>query len=87
MQQIIKDFLELVQIPVESRNERQLADNVLAKLQALGLEVREDATAQIVGGNTGNIYAILQGDSALEPIMFSAHMDRVKNNGAIPKLK
>ena len=45
MQQIIKDFLELVQIPVESRNERQLADNVLAKLQALGLEVREDATA------------------------------------------
>lgn len=83
MQQIIEDFLEFVQIPVESRNERQLADNVLAKLQALGLEVREDETAKVVGGNTGNVYAILKGDSALEPIMFSAHMDRVKNNGAI----
>ncbi len=83
MQQIIEDFLELVQIPVESRNERQLADNVITKLKALGLEVREDETAGVVGGNTGNIYALLKGDSMLEPIMFSAHMDRVKNNGAI----
>lgn len=83
MQQMIKDFLEFVQIPVESRNERQLADNVIAKLQVLGLEVREDETAKIVNGNTGNIYGLLKGDSALEPIMFSAHLDRVKNNGAI----
>lgn len=83
MQQIVKDFLELVQIPVESRNERQLADNVIAKLTALGLEVHEDDTAKIVNGNTGNIYAILKGDSAIDPIMFSAHLDRVKNNGAI----
>lgn len=83
MQQIIKDFLELVQIPVESRNERQLADNVVAKLKALGLEVCEDDTAGAVNGNTGNVYAILKGDSAIEPILFSAHLDRVKNNGAI----
>ena len=83
MQQIIDDFLELVQISVESRNERQIADNVIGKLKALGLEVFEDETAQSVNGNTGNIYAILKGDSAIEPIMFSAHLDRVKNNGAI----
>lgn len=83
MQQIMKDFLELVQIPVESRNERQLADNVIAKLTALGLEVSEDETAKTVNGNTGNLYAILKGDGDIEPIMFSAHLDRVKNNGAI----
>ncbi len=83
MQEIIKDFLEFVQIPVESRNERQLADSIIAKLKILGLEVCEDDTAKLVGGNTGNIYAILKGDSSIEPIMFSAHLDRVKNNGAI----
>lgn len=80
--QIIQDFLELVQIPVQSRDERLIADNLKAKLKNLGLEVTEDPV-YVDGGNTGNIRAVLKGDPAIEPIMFSAHMDRVKNNGAI----
>lgn len=80
--QIIQDFLELVRIPVQSRDERLIADNLKAKLKNLGLEVIEDPI-YVEGGNTGNIRAVLKGDPAIEPIMFSAHMDRVKNNGAI----
>ncbi|HIU63480.1 MAG TPA: M20/M25/M40 family metallo-hydrolase [Candidatus Avacidaminococcus intestinavium] len=83
MEQIIKDFLELVQIPVASRNERAIADCIIKKLKDLGLEVQEDDTAAKIGGNTGNIYALLKGDSSIEPILFSAHLDRVKNNGEI----
>ena len=80
--QIVKDLIELVQIPVQSRNERQIADILKAKLTALGLDVTEDEI-YVDGGNTGNIRALLKGDPAIEPILFSAHMDRVKNNNAI----
>lgn len=81
-EQIVKDLIELVQIPVQSRNERLIADNLKEKLQALGLEVVEDAVC-VEGGNTGNIRAVLKGEHDIEPILFSAHMDRVKNNNAI----
>lgn len=80
--QIIQDLIELVQIPVQSRNERLIADNLKAKLQTLGLEVTEDPIC-VDGGNTGNIRAVLKGDPAIEPVLFSAHMDRVQNNNAI----
>ncbi len=80
--QIIQDFLELTAIPVQSRDERLIADNLKQKLIAMGLEVTEDPV-RVDGGNTGNIRAVLKGDPSIEPIIFSAHMDRVKNNGAI----
>lgn len=81
-EQIVKDLIELVQIPVQTRNERLIADNLKIKLKNLGLSVIEDEVC-VEGGNTGNIHAVLKGDPAIEPIIFSAHMDRVKNNNAI----
>lgn len=81
--QMLEEFLELVQIPVHSRSERQIADAVKAKLEALGLEVTEDDTGSKIGGNAGNIRAVLKGNADCEPLLFSAHMDRVANNGAI----
>ncbi len=81
--QMLEEFLELVQIPVHSRSERQIADAVKAKLETLGLEVTEDDTGSKIGGNAGNIRAVLKGNADCEPLLFSAHMDRVANNGAI----
>lgn len=81
--QMLEEFLELVQIPVNSRNERQIADVLKAKLEALGLEVTEEDTGAKIGGNAGNIRAVLRGTADCEPLLFSAHMDRVANNGAI----
>lgn len=80
---IVQDFLELVKLPVQSRNERIIADNVKAKLTELGLEVEEENIVAELNGNTGNIYAVLKGDPKIEPILFSAHLDRVKNNDQI----
>ena len=82
-EQIVQDFLELVKLPVQSRNERAIADNVKAKLTALGLEVTEDALIPELNGNTGNIRAVLKGSADIEPILFSAHLDRVKNNNHV----
>lgn len=39
---MLKEFLELVQIPVQSRDERKIAHVVKQKLLDLGLTVEED---------------------------------------------
>lgn len=80
---IVKEFLELVKIDVQSRNERSIADVLKRKLTALGLEVAEDDTAAKVGGNAGNIIARLNGEPGIPAVLFSAHMDRVANPGGI----
>ncbi|WP_371373800.1 M20/M25/M40 family metallo-hydrolase [Sporomusa aerivorans] len=80
---IVKEFLELVKIDVQSRNERGIADVLKDKLTALGLEVSEDDTATKVGGNAGNIIARLKGEPGIPAVLLSAHMDRVMNAGNI----
>lgn len=82
-QRIIEEFKELVGIEVYSRKERAIADVLKKKLTDLGLTVTEDGAGAVLGGDTGNLYAVLPGDPALEPVLFSAHMDRVANNGHI----
>ena len=83
MKKIVENFIELVKIPTHSREERMIADVLKAKLLELGLEVYEDNTGTVIGGNAGNIIARLRGDSDIAPLIFSAHMDRVANNGTI----
>ena len=76
-EQMLAEFYELAGM------ERKIADILIEKLKALGLRVEEDDTGTKIGGNTGNLRAILPGDPTLEPVLFSAHMDRVGNNGHI----
>lgn len=80
---IVQEFIELVKIPVASRDERAIADVVKNKLSVLGFIIEEDNTAEKVGGNTGNIIATLKGETGIPPVLLSAHLDRVKNNGNI----
>jgi tripeptide aminopeptidase len=80
---IIEDFLEMVATPSHSRQERALADLVKVKLEALGLEVFEDGVGEQIGGDTGNLIARWPGRPDIEPVMFSAHLDRVFNPGRI----
>ena len=78
-ERIVHDFLELVQIDAASLNERKVADAVMAKLREIGCTVWEDpAAAEALGGNTGNVHAVLEGglDGSL---LFSSHLDRVDN--------
>lgn len=82
-QRMIEEFIELVTIEVYSRKERKIADVLKKKLEDLGLTVEEDNAGEVLGGNTGNVYAVLPGDPEKEPVLFSCHMDRVGNNGHI----
>ena len=77
MEKILSDFLEMVRADAISRDERKVADILLAKLRELGItEVYEDDAGAKVGGNTGNIFARLPG-TLPGAIMFSSHMDRM----------
>ncbi|MDR1166482.1 MAG: M20/M25/M40 family metallo-hydrolase [Deltaproteobacteria bacterium] len=83
---IIEEFVELVQIPTHSRQERLIADVLTRKLLSLGLEVTEDRVGEVIGGNAGNLIARWPGDAAIPALLFSAHMDRVANPGKIVPL-
>ena len=60
-------FLDLVRIDSPSGKEGKIAQHVLARLRALGLEASIDAT--------GNVIAKLAGEG--EPILLNAHLDNV----------
>lgn len=75
---LVECFMELVRIDSISREERNLADFLLEKLEDLGLEVIVDQAGEKIKANTGNIIAKLKGDvKETIPIMFTAHMDTV----------
>ena len=87
-QRLVDEFLELVQIDSAPKNERLIADALLAKLRSLGLTVTEDDSGAKIGGNAGNILGVLEGEKAAPPLLFCAHMDRVHPGfGIQPQLK
>ncbi len=72
-------FLDLVQIDSHSREEREVAKYIITHLEALGIDVVMDDTAEKIGGNCGNLFARLNGAATgkVEPLLFCAHMDTV----------
>lgn len=75
---LIESFMELVKIDSISREEKNLADFLIEKLEDLGLEVIVDQAGEKVKSNSGNLIARLKGNiKKATPIMFSAHMDTV----------
>ncbi len=75
---LIDTFIEMVEISSESFNEKDMMDYVVAKLKQLGMRVDFDKAGEIVGSNGTNIYGYFDGNSDLEPVILSAHMDTVK---------
>lgn len=78
MKKIAEEFLELVKINSNTRNERAMADILTRKLEALGCNVTEDNVGCKIGGNAGNLYAVLPGTMP-GSVLLTAHMDRVPN--------
>ncbi|PIC80949.1 hypothetical protein CSV75_03995 [Sporosarcina sp. P18a] len=77
-QRLLQEFLELVKIDSETKNERNIADILTKKLQELGFDVTEDDTAEKTGHGAGNLIANLPSTVAdADPIFFTCHMDTV----------
>jgi len=88
MKDVVRDFIELVSISSSSKNERLIADRIKKMFDSLGINYIEDNNGKKVNGNSGNLIGKLKGKTGIEPILFSAHMDRVENEDNIkPKIK
>lgn len=77
---IVQQFVQLVQIDSETRNERAICDTLIEKFNELGLSVYEDDTAARTGHGAGNLFAVLEaapGQSDVPAVFFTAHMDTV----------
>ena len=77
-QNIIEDFKQLVSFDSISFHERNTADWMLARLKSMGFSVEEDQAGAYYGGDTGNIFAVLDGELEGDPVIFCAHMDVVE---------
>ncbi|MGE4548381.1 MAG: M20/M25/M40 family metallo-hydrolase [Intestinibacillus sp.] len=77
-ERLVQTFTELVAIDSPSFGERRMADHLKAQLAALGIPCEEDDTGGRIGGSAGNLYARLDGDESLAPLLFCAHMDTVE---------
>lgn len=77
-ERLIGEFMEFVRYPSTSGNERALADVLSARLQNIGLEVREDDAGRKLGWSAGNIIARLPATlPGKKTLLFCAHMDHV----------
>lgn len=83
-ERMLKEFFSLVTMSCSTRKERQAADYATIQLQALGFTVVEDQAGDKIGGNTGNLIAILPATVIGAPsVMLSAHLDCVEPCGGI----
>ena len=74
---VVKYFISLASIDSESRNERAIADALIADLKALGAEVSEDCCYKSTNGNAGNIFAQFPGQVDVPPLLLCSHIDTV----------
>ena len=75
---VIENFNEIVSLDSPSHDERLVCEHLKKYLKSLGIEAVEDNAGEKSGGTTGNLYAYIEGDNSLAPIVFSAHMDTVE---------
>ncbi|CQR46759.1 Peptidase T [Paraliobacillus sp. PM-2] len=87
-ERLLKEFLELVQIDSETSDESKIATILKQKFSDLGVDVYEDGSAEFTGHGAGNLICTLQGDTSIEPIYFTSHMDTVvPGRGVKPQIK
>ncbi len=75
---LIEEFLELVQVDSETKNEATIAGVLTKKFEDLGLEVFEDDAKDKTGHGAGNLICNLKGTKeGADTIYFTSHMDTV----------
>jgi tripeptide aminopeptidase len=78
MRNIIKTFIEMSEILSPSRNEKDLADYIIKKVEKISDDIIVDSSYKQTKSNTGNIIIKIAGNKKLKPLMLSAHLDTVE---------
>jgi tripeptide aminopeptidase len=82
---VVDLFCDLAAISSPSRDERAVADVVLARLRGMGLDPVEDGSGADTGSNIGNIHVALPAtdEAGGTPIFLNAHLDTVPPDGPV----
>ncbi|MEK5320472.1 tripeptidase T [Paenibacillus sp. FSL L8-0644] len=86
---IVQEFMELVQVDSETRNEQEISRVLKEKFNALGLEVMEDDSRERTGHGSGNLIVTwkAEGVEQAPKLFFTCHMDTVTpGKGIKPQL-
>jgi tripeptide aminopeptidase len=88
-ERLLKEFLELVQVDSETKNEAEIAKVLKQKFSELGVDVVEDDTTLVTGHGAGNLICTLKGSKEqVDAIYFTSHMDTVvPGKGIKPSIK
>jgi tripeptide aminopeptidase len=85
---LVEEFLELVQIDSETKNEGKISKVLKQKFSDLGLEVKEDQAKEKTGFGANNLICTLKGTKNVDSIYFTSHMDTVAPGiGVKPSIK
>ncbi|WP_226667688.1 tripeptidase T [Metabacillus litoralis] len=86
---LLDEFLELVQVDSETKNEAEIAKVLKEKFSSLDVDVVEDNTMAITGHGAGNLVCTLPATKeGVDTIYFTSHMDTVvPGNGIKPSIK
>lgn len=74
---LVDSFCELVKVDSETGNEAQIFQVLKSKLEALGLDVKEDKAKEATGHGANNLICTLPGTKKGTPIFLGTHMDTV----------
>ncbi|WP_117169290.1 M20/M25/M40 family metallo-hydrolase [Paraliobacillus sediminis] len=76
---LIEEFITLVQIDSETKEENEIVEVLRKKFTDLGLDVVEDDSKNKTGHGAGNLICTLKGNNATDTdtIYFTSHMDTV----------
>ncbi len=74
-ERLVKNFVDMVQIDSETKNEYEMQQYLVKYLTDLGFDVKTDKAGEKFGSNANNVIAVKKGEG--EPIILSAHMDTV----------
>jgi tripeptide aminopeptidase len=86
-ERMIETFVNLVRIDSPSREEREVAERLMAELKRLGGDVAMDDAGVRVGGNAGNVFARFPGTGRGPSVLLSSHMDTVMPGRGIKPIR
>jgi tripeptide aminopeptidase len=81
-QRLLDRFVRLCEIASPTGEERAVADDVIAELRGLGVDVSEDDSAEAASAGSGNLIARVPGRGE-GWVMFCAHLDTVPHEGQV----
>lgn len=84
MDPLVELFLSAVKVDALSLHERPMAQFVLKVLDGLPVRIHEDTTAEVIGGDAGNLICVPASFDPLRPaIALFAHLDTPRSTGNV----